>query len=329
MQYTIELVLFLDAEKFNRLLSRVHGNLEYIDSNKFVDQTLFSKGITITYHDRQYKKKVQFTVNSNAILDDEEPNENNSDKLVRKLKKRIDGYFNSKYTLDDLNLTGMSLITHINVRNREKTAAYIKVLQRVGKVKGFSPAMENWFNDDICFWLEGNSNGIEFMVCDLESLLSEQSRETNSENSKELKRLAKKAEGLLRTEVKLIKPKAIRDYTDENVTSNQIADLSGKGQKIFLDTFMRVVPFGDFYKKDRTVEIIRENVADMKIRQRMLRLLSLVPEKKSLLLAQKALAYRKIDEVMDSFAIINLSPVTLSKRHDVKYLKNLYSYFEN
>ena len=58
----------------------------------------------------------------------------------------------------------------------------------------------------------------------------------------------------------------------------------------------------------------------------MIRLVALIPEKKSLLLAQKELNYRRIDKVMDTFAAIDLSPVTLSKRHDTKHLENLYTY---
>lgn len=59
----------------------------------------------------------------------------------------------------------------------------------------------------------------------------------------------------------------------------------------------------------------------------MLRFLVLIPEKKSLRLAQKTMGCRNVDKVMDAFAKVNLSPVTLSKRHDVKRLDNLYSHF--
>ena len=58
----------------------------------------------------------------------------------------------------------------------------------------------------------------------------------------------------------------------------------------------------------------------------MLRLLVLIPEKKSVHLAQKAMNCRNVEKIMDSFAKINLSPVLLSKRQDVKYLENLYAY---
>ena len=59
----------------------------------------------------------------------------------------------------------------------------------------------------------------------------------------------------------------------------------------------------------------------------MLRLLDLIPEKKSLLQAQKTMQCRRMDEVMDAFAKIGLSPVTISKRDTVQCNKNLYQYF--
>lgn len=65
----------------------------------------------------------------------------------------------------------------------------------------------------------------------------------------------------------------------------------------------------------------------LQLRRRMLRLLDLIPEKKSLLQAQKAMQCRRMDEVMDAFAKIGLSPVTISKRDAVQCNKNLYQYF--
>lgn len=58
----------------------------------------------------------------------------------------------------------------------------------------------------------------------------------------------------------------------------------------------------------------------------MIRLIALVPEKKSLWLAQKAMGSRDRDEIMEEFAKINLAPVTISKRCDVKHIKSLYTY---
>ena len=64
-----------------------------------------------------------------------------------------------------------------------------------------------------------------------------------------------------------------------------------------------------------------KEVTDTVLRRKMLRLLTLIPEKKSLYLAQMAMSCRNIEKVMDMFAKINVSPVTISKRHEIKYLK--------
>lgn len=36
--------------------------------------------------------------------------------------------------------------------------------------------------------------------------------------------------------------------------------------------------------------------------------------------------YRNVEKVVETFAKINLSPITISKRQDVKQLKNIYEY---
>lgn len=324
LKHIYELTLTLDAEKFNNLLNRVYSKSGYCDSSRIVDQTLVSKGVLVVYHDRQYKKKVQLTVNANVLLDGDDPDNGNIEKLIGKLEKRLVAYFGSVYTLDDFNLSKVSLMTDVDVRNRQNVADYIRVLRRIGKVKGFSPLHDNPIDSKTSLCLEGNSNSLEFMICDLESLLRERSRDMDSE-SKELKAAAKTSVGMLRVEMQL-KPKAIWGYTDGLVASTQIADLIAKSQKVFLDTFMRVVPFGDFYKKDEALEIIRQKIPEKKLMWRMIRLVALLPEKKSLLLSQKALSYRRIDELMAAFADIEVSPVTISKRHDVKRLDNLYKF---
>ena len=320
-----ELSMLLEADKFNRLMNKTYGNTECLDDNQYVDQSLLSKGIVVTYRDSQYKKKVQLTVNANAILDGDEPDKDNVSELIRKLEKRINKYFDFKYTLDDFTLAEMALTTDIDVRSRDKVQDYLKVIRRVGKVKGFSPPSDYWLDASLSFCLDGNSNGIEFWLYDLEGVLMERLAETTHDR-KELKNIIGKSAGLIRAEVRLTKPKSIRVWTDETVTSAQLMALSKKSVEVFLNTFMRIVPFGDFYKKDRAIEIIRTSVKDVKLRQRMIHLVTLISEKKSLLLAQKALNYRGLDKIMEKFATIELSPVTLSKRHDIKKLDNIYKY---
>ena len=320
----VELSMVLDNEKFHKLLTRICKQAEYLNDNKYIDQTLSSKGIVVTYQDKQYKKKVQLTINSGVMLDD---GELDSDKLIHKLGRCVHDYFGSKYNLKDFNFKKMILMADIDVSSREKVSAYIKVLQRIGKVKGFSPLNYDCLDDGIGFCLDGNSNGIQFLIYDLKELLTGQVRKSGT-NHKKLKPMMENSEGILRVEVRLTEFKTVRAYTNETDTSKQLAVLLENSRDIFLATFVRVVPFGAFHKKDTAIEIIQREVKDMTLRRRMLRLVALVPEKKSLLLAQKALNYRRIDDVMEIFAKINVSPITISKRHDVKQLKCLYSYLD-
>jgi hypothetical protein len=153
------------------------------------------------------------------------------------------------------------------------------------------------------------SNGVEFTAYD-----------------KEAESKLKEATGILRVEVRLTKHKTICKYTDKTVTSKQIKSLASNSRDIFLDTFKQIVPFGDYYKKKEAVKLIKENISQKKPQEKMLRLMQLIPKKKSLYLAQKEMDDRNIDKVMKMFSDINVSPVTISKRHETKYLKNLYSF---
>ena len=165
----VELSVVLDNDKFHKLLSRVYKQVEELDDNKFIDQTMSSKGVVVIYHDQQYKKKVKLTINPSVMLNG---GELNSDKLIQKLEQCVHNYFGFKYKLDDFNLKRIIIMADIDVSNCEKVSAYMKVLQRIGKVKGFSPLSYDCLDDDIGFCLEGNSNGIQFLIYDLMGVLS-------------------------------------------------------------------------------------------------------------------------------------------------------------
>lgn len=137
------------------------------------------------------------------------------------------------------------------------------------------------------------------------------------------------SEGVLRVEIRLSKPKALRNYTDAEKTMLQFIELLEKCQNIFFDVLTRIIPYGDFYKKGKAVDIIQENIRDDRLRRRTLQLVALIPEKGSLYLARTAMNYRNIEKIMVTFAEINLSPVTISKRQEQRYLKNIYEYFHH
>ena len=331
--HTLELTLIVDANKFEKLKNRAYEKSQY--SHKVfpdkkrkgvcIDRAFKDKGIKVEYHDGTYKKRIKFIVNPTTLLGGDDviklwkPNEENVSKLVKKLEKNIERYFNSKHKLKDFKLTRIDFTVNIDVGSRENVSAYIKVLQNIGRVKGFSPKYDDdaGIEKDLSFDLEGNSNGVEFSAYDKEAQLQN--------NKKDASRL-RKSKGILRVEVRLMKLKAIRNHTNETAASKQITSLALNSKKVFLNTFAQIVPYGDHYKKRDAVRIIEDNIRYKIPREKMLRLIELIPKKKSLYLARKDMADRNIDKLMKLFEELNLSPVTISKRHDVKHLKGLYYY---
>ena len=318
-----ELSMVLDNERFQKVLNRVRRKNGYMEENEdgYIDSFLSSKGVTVMYRDSQYKKKIKLIVEPGLVLDSKQTD---PDRFIRKLDKRINEYFDLKYRLDDFVLSSATFAADIDVHDQKNVYSYLKVLQRIGRVKGFSPADYDCFEDVDSFCLEGNSNNITFWLYDFEGLLVNRIRNEDIE-PKKFKSMLKGSEGILRAEVRLTKPMAVRVYTAADDVHGQIAELTEKSQEIFLDVFTHIIPFGDYYKKDRAIEVIHNKVSDSTLRRRMLHLLTLIPEKKSLYLAQKAMNCRDIEKVMEEFARIDLSPVTISKRHDIKYLGNLYT----
>ena len=321
-----ELSMLLDNEHFQMILDRALAKSDYLEEHGegYIDLAMAEKGIKVIYRASQYKKKVRLIINTGLLLGDGSVDE---DKLIRKLSKRLVEYFGYKYRLDDFSLSAMGLTMDIDVGARENVSAYLKVMQRVGKVKGFSPSSYEGFGDSANFCLHGNSNGIDFLMYDLEGTIIDQLADAEV-GRKTLKSASEQTKGVLRVEVRLTKPKAIWAYTNADNMPGQIVELTKSRADIFMDTFARVVPFGNFYKKEAAMEIIRSEVEDSTMRRKMLRLLVLIPEKKSLHLAQKSAGFRNVEKVMEVFAKIDLSPVTLSKRHGVKCLENLYTHLQ-
>ncbi len=321
--HTFELSLIISTDNFykwkDKAFKKAKDNYRvYYDKDDIChDEAFKDEGVKIEYHKNKYKKKVKLIINPTELLGGDDvkklwkPNNDNIRKLLRKLKEYIDRYFDSKYKLNDFKLTRIDFTVNINVGDKN-VSAYIKVLRNIGKVKGFSPKYDKSnkkINSDLSFDLEGNSNGVEFTAYD---------KETQSKR--------KAAKGILRVEVRLKKQKAISKYTDETITSKQIKNLTANSRNIFLDTFTDIVPYGIYYKKKEAVQVIEDNISQKKHKEKMLRLIELIPKKKSLYLAQKEMNDRNIDKIMAMFAEINVSPVTISKRHNIEFLKNLYSY---
>ena len=311
-----ELTRAVNGDEFDRLFARVKDNLEEEEGEEYADRSLSHKGVTVIYRKSRYKKKVRLVVNTAFLFKEKEYD---SGKIVPQLEKRVAQYFGDRRSLEEFVLTEAVLMTDLRMEYSEDVLAYLRLLRRIGKVKNFSPVTYDGFSKQNSFCLKGNSNDIVFMAYNLHAVIKGR---LGSEGRQSLAC----AKGVLRAEIRLTSQKAIREVSEVQDSLEQLLVLSKRRNEVFLGVFERIVPFGDSYKKSLAVERVRTQVSDLRMRRRMLYLIDLIPEKRSLWLAQKALQYRKIDEVMDAFARIGLSPVTISKRERGQCFRSLYHF---
>jgi len=309
----------LDTDKFQEIYEPDYDDYDYPENDEWVDRSLESRGLVVLYRDSQYKKKVKLLVDT-SVYDTSDINA-----FIKKLDKRVNEYFDSIYRLKDFIISGIHLSFNLDVGSAEQVSDYLRVIRRIGRVKGFTPVTCDWLDEEHSFCLRSNSGASEFYIYDLKQTVMDNISDSQFDR-KHVKEILKETTGILRTEVKLTKLKSIRCYTEDDSTAKEIADLYKQRHTIFMDVFTKIIPYGDFYKKDAAVEILYKDIKDNIMRRKMLRLVTLLPEKKSLHLAQKEMQCRTMDDVKAMFAKVNLSPITISKRHDVKQLENIYSY---
>jgi hypothetical protein len=247
------------------------------------------------------------------------PSERNISEMLNELEEHIDSYFDSEVELNDFTLTRMDFTVNINLKNKKNVSDYIKVLHNLGKVKGFTPTKDvSWINKELAFVLRGNSNDIIFWAYD---------KEGREEMLDSPKSRIKAAKGILRIEIQITTNRALLKFTDKSSTKKQIKNLAKQSEDIFMQNFKRIMPRGDFCKKNKAESLIEKSmILTSTEKKRMLRLLELVPKKKSLLLAQKELKSKDIKGVMETFESLDMCPLTISKRHGVKHLKSLYGF---
>ena len=340
MIYTIqfsELSLQLDMKQFEYIMKNA-TRLSYVqkfqsDKNVCADISLVKKGIGIEYHNLK-KKKIKLLINPGTLLKNNHSNkpwslsDKNISKIIKNLETHIDEYFNYEIGINDFTLTRFIVTADITFTDKDAIGNYIKVFHGIGKVKGYSPVKKDGMKNKIerkhAFILLGNSNGIGFFVYSKKAKMNY----LNNESVWDDLRL-KQDKSVLRFDSILTSQDVIRSFTDKTITIDRIRSLSFKSTEIFAKCILRIIPYGEFYKMNEASRIVEEKVKNGTMRRKMLRLLSLIPTKKSLLLAQKALGARDIDDIMVEFQDINLSPVCISRRQDVDCLENIYNFLIN
>ena len=342
--HTCEFTLETNYKNFNFLLScaykkakghhRLGPSTKYKSQNVKVDESLGSKGITIEYHNYEYKKMIKIIANPSKVLGGNDikiwaPNIYNIESFLDLLNDHITEYFDYDYDINTFKLTRIDFTANLET-GKKKVPEYISLMHKLGKVKGFSPKYtksdyaSSRSNKETSFDLKGKTNNIEFTIYDKEADLIKQNKS----------KLAEKAKGILRIEIRLTKRPAIKNalanYTrDNNLTpEEEFTLLALNSQQIFFEWFVKVIPYGNFYSLKKAETLILNSELKKSKKEKMLRLINLIPTKKSLYLAIKELNTRNFDELLLCFATLNVSPITISKHKKITFLPNLYDYFQ-
>lgn len=343
--HTFELTLNINTKEYNSLLSsaykmakenknRLGYSTKYTTGDVRIDDALASKGITVQYHNYEFRKMIKLCINPSKVLGGSElklwkPNRGNIEELTALLNQYIDGYFDSEYDMNSFELSRIDFTANIDV-GEKNVSSYIRLMYKIGKVKNFVPKYTKsdfetkHINKKHSFDLKGKTNGIEFTAYDKEADFKKAGKRNKAE----------KAKGILRIEVRLTTRKSVKKVletftTDQSLwTEEEFQLLAEHSTEIFWSRMAQIVPFGDFYRLKETEQRILDSDLKPKKKEKMLCLIRLIAKRKSLYQALKEVNVRKSEEILLWFAKINVSPITISAREEIDFLENLYSYFE-
>jgi len=323
----------MKQSEFDDLLMKVYDD-SFRDRSRIIsDPFIFSdgrysnSGVVIEYINRK-KKKIRITINPSLLMqhDDSdglwEPSKENSLSFINKLKDLLDKRFDNEFELDDFSLNELTLTMDVDLEDRDLVKSYIRTLNNMKNVKNYTwlrgiKAYREEYKH-LGFILQGNSNGVTFAGHSKALGLSH----FENEKACDCIRL-RHHKNVLRFDIVLEKV-AVRRNTKHSKPTAQIIELAKNREKIFVDIFYHIIPMGDYLKLTDAVKVVERRVSDIRLQRKMINYMKLIPTTKSVLSAQQSLGERKIEKIKKEFAMLGLSPITITKRQDVKHLRCLY-----
>lgn len=264
---------------------------------EYIDTSSIEKGMAVRYCDGRIKK---IGTLFNVPYSTDEPAD--PQETLQSMEKRIRKYVSKEFRLGDFQLSRLIIATDLKLDKENRAEDYMAVLRRVGNVKGYTLHSERKSGKCACHHWQGNSNNTNVIL------------------------RCPKEHTHLNLAVQMLKSSAVRAYTQESEAPAQIIKSLTSLEGSLVTLLSNVIPFGRFLKKADAIEQIRSQIPDDTLRRKMIRILEMIPEKKSLKKTMKVSGYRNPKDILLSFAHIDLSPVTISKRMSVRKLENLYMY---
>lgn len=321
--------------EFNKLLSHLYAmsrgrfSIFQSEDNVWHAEMFKGKGIRVVLKKTKLGGYLKFIISLNDLLgtDDKlsliEPQ--HIQEALNSADAMLTGEFGEDFAINNLELSRVDYRINVNVGSSENVRAYINLLYRCDKRKGYKVIGLECpdFDSTKGYTARNDIAGTEISFYDKQKQLEQRKYEESE-----------RASGILRIELRLTKIKAVKEHTKGCINNHErIIYCIGNSRREILGVVRQLIPDGDYYTMKKAREILEKSVKSQKLQDRMIEMLKLTKRLGSIRLAKKEL--RNIDSkikheyfnmMMEEFENIGVNPVVLDKKSVVSTLPGLFTF---
>lgn len=321
--------------EFNKLLSRLYAmsrgrfSIFQLEVDVWHAEMFKGKGIRVVIKKTKLGGYLKFIISLNDLLGTDDKlsliDPHHIQEALNSADTMLTGEFGEGFSINDMELSRVDYCINVNVGSSENVRAYINLLYRCDKRKGYKVIGLECpdFDSTKGYTARNDIAGTEISFYDKQKQL-EQRQYDDSE----------RASGILRIELRLTKSKAVKERTEGCINNHErIAYCIGNSRREILGVVRQLIPDGDYYTMKEARAIVRKSVKSQKLRERMLEMLKLTKKLGSIRLAKKEIRdkdpkikHEYFNMMMEEFENIGVNPVVLDKKSGVSTLPNLFTF---
>lgn len=316
-----------------QLFSRARGRygVETNDKNTKHHAFMFQgRGIRVTLKKTKISGCYEFVLSLNDLLGTDDKS-----RLIEpvKLQEALDiadrmlvGEFGEGYSIDELELYRVDQCINVKVDNDDNVREYISLMYRSEMKKSYCILADDSPDFDISrsCTVRNKTEGLEVSFYDKKEELEQRNE------------VSEQAEGILRVELRILKRKPLELQTPECMTNrDRVAHCMNASRNSILNMAHKLMLNADYYPYKKACARVKKLIASKKLRKRMLDMLRLTKEERSVRKAKERLLklhpkirHEYFNNMIAQFEHIGVNVVTLDDDSEMKLLPSLFKYME-
>ena len=286
------------------------------------------KGIRVILKRTKISGYYDFIISLNNLLGTEENfrliRPENLQLALDTAEEMLVGEFGEEFSINNLVLYRVDQCINLNVGTSENVREYIYLLYRSEMKKGYKVLSGNSSDFDVnnSYTVRNIDEGLEVSFYDKKKELEQRNCEADN------------AEGTLRVELRILRRKALERQTPNCATNRDRIEccMRASRSKIVGIAHMLLLD-ADYYPYKKACGMVKKQVANKKLRKRMLDMLKLTKKEFSVRKAKEKLfelhpklKHEYYNMMIEKFESIGVNVVTLDKDNEVKSLPSLFEY---